>query len=59
MDRLLSMMEFHIFASNLERHFTMKKAGEASREEFSSLIAASSHARSQANGSKGILVVHN
>ena len=53
------MMEFHIFASNLERHFTMKKAGEASREEFSSLIAASSHARSQANGSKGILVVHN
>jgi len=52
------MREFHIFASDFERRFTMKGMPGTPPLEFSSLFEATRHARATSCGGDGFVVIY-
>ncbi len=50
--------EFHIFASDGDRVFTVKQAGLYGSRVFPSLAEATRHLREYTKGTRGMVVIH-
>ena len=51
-------IEFHIFASDGHRRFTVKQTGLYGSREFTSLVEASRHLRNYSKDRHGMVVIH-
>ncbi len=50
--------EFHIFASDGDRVFTVKQTGLNGSRDFASLSEATQHLRTHTNGTDDVVVIH-